>query len=74
MIIPDTSKIEIEIRDLVITARNHERQKVLDELWEFCLMNGTKESDNLVGTPNDPFFPLKLIKKIAEMRNRGDLK
>jgi hypothetical protein len=51
--------------------RKDERKKVLDELWEFCLKNGAVEHGNLVELPQDTFFPLKLVKKIAEMRDRG---
>ena len=48
--------------------RERERVKVLEELWKFCLINGAEEHGDLIGLPKDPFFPLKLIKKIAEMR------
>ena len=44
------------------------REKVLDDLWKFCLINGAEEHGDLIGLPKDPFFPLKLVKKIAEMR------
>jgi hypothetical protein len=50
------------------SIRKDERQNVLDELWDFCLKNGAVEHGNLVGLPQDTFFPLKLVKKIAEMR------
>jgi hypothetical protein len=48
--------------------RANEREKVLAELWKFCLINGAEEHGDIIGLPKDPFFPLKLIKKIAEMR------
>lgn len=37
------------------------------ELWDWCLKNGAVQHGDLIGLPADPFFPLKLIKKIAEM-------
>jgi hypothetical protein len=39
-----------------------------EELWKFCLTNGCTEHGDLLGLSNDPFFPLKLVKHIAEKR------
>ena len=50
------------------SIRRDERDKVLGDLWKFCLINGAEEHGDLIGLPKDPFFPLKLVKKIAEMR------
>jgi hypothetical protein len=47
------------------------RKKVLDELWEFCLNNGVEDHGELIGLTGDPFFPLKLIKKIGELRRQS---
>ena len=58
----------------VVESRPLEQEKqaavnaVLDDLWKFCLINGAEEHGDLIGAPNDPFFTLKLLKKIAEMR------
>jgi hypothetical protein len=44
---------------------------VLEELWEFCKLNGVVVRDNLIGFPGDGgFLLLKLLKKIAELRQQ----
>jgi len=50
--------------DQAAKAAREQREK---ELWEWCLINGAEQHGDIIGLPKDPFFPLKLIKKIAEM-------
>ena len=44
------------------------RAEVLDEIWRFCISLGVEDHKEIVGAPDDKFFALKLLKKIAEMR------
>jgi hypothetical protein len=39
-----------------------------EDLWKFCLVNGVEKPSDLFRLSRDPFFPLKLLKYIAEKR------
>jgi hypothetical protein len=43
----------------------------MDELWEFCKLNGVVVRDDLVGFPGEGgFLLLKILKKITELRTK----
>ena len=69
----DRAKRELTIGDVYFyeagleAGRKEGADASIEELYTFCLKNGAERHGDLIGLPNDAFFPLKLIKKIAEM-------
>lgn len=61
------NKTRLFTAEQVCDIVEEEQERVLKELWGFCLINGAEQHGDLLALPKDPFFPLKLIKKIAEM-------
>jgi len=60
---------EQDLKNAIEQAKREERERVLEDLWKFCLINGAEEHGDLIGYPSgDSFFTLKLLKRIAEMR------